>query len=313
MLNFDEFVTDIKSAVEKRYEQDNTEVTVGIQSISKNNDVTLTGLLIHEKDEYIVPNIYLEKFYDEYVNGSDFDSIVSEIIEVHNSNKASDDMRELVKSINDYEKVKNSIVTRVVNAERNAELLAQVPHKEILDLAVTYHILVEAIGDGIGSIRVTNGLLNEWGVTLNELDKTARKNDKRLRNYQVQDMVDFLKKMLTDRGMPQELADSYCKKNISPDAYSLKLIFTEDKTFGASVILHKEFFRKIANECGMDLYVIPSSVHEILVLPIDGKKESWEYRELIEEVNRNEVDEQDYLSNTLYMYSKATKEITIAD
>ncbi len=311
MINFDEFANELMDAINAIFEDEGAGKTVEIREITKNNNVTLKGLTIHEENSNVSPNIYLEGFYKDYLAGASLDTIADKVIGIFESNKAPKEMQGIADMLCNFDCVKDSIVTRLVNTERNGEALVNMPHSEFLDLTVVYCVNLESVNGGVsGSVKVTNDLMSHWGITIEELDAIARKNDIINCQYYYQSLDEFIMKMMMNSGLSEEEAAEYIEQCGSPVPFNI--LRNKDSIYGATALLHSEILERFSDECGGDLYIIPSSVHELLVLPVDTSHPVEEYQYLIEEVNENEVSEEEFLSNSLYLYSRDAKEVSIA-
>ena len=117
------------------------EATVSIHDVTKNNGVVLTGLTFSKKDVNISPTIYLEDFYKEYQEGKSMEGILEEIKEIYYGSRMENSIN--MDFFTDYEKAKKNIVYKLINYEKNKELLKEIPHKKFLDLAIVFYYLVD--------------------------------------------------------------------------------------------------------------------------------------------------------------------------
>ena len=291
MMNFDEFkayvVDNIKSYLPSDYE--NAQVTLNI--VTKNSDVELSGINIRKEDSNISPNIYLESFYEKYSKGEDIEDILTEISEIRVRHEAGIDVD--VSVISDYEKAKDLFKCRVVNAESSQQYLSDKPHIIKEDLAIMY--TVDLGSDHTGgrmSAPITNQLLEGYGVTLKELHKVAMDNTKT--DFSFKSMKEVMMEM-----MGESVAD------MIPDMDPQMFVLTnEDKTFGAVNIFNRKAMDEIATKLGGDFVVLPSSVHEVICLPInkDQPFNQKDLEEMIRDVNATQVAPSDQLSNYPYQY-----------
>ena len=136
-----------------------------------------------------------EAFFEEYDKGMDFSEVLSRVTEV--ATAALDQMPEVnVSELTDYEQMKDKLCMEVVAADRNADLLAKVPHQEIEDMAVVYRFVMESSDEGRASILVTNDLLDKMGVTPEQLHADALENAPEMRPPVIKGMTEILKEMM---------------------------------------------------------------------------------------------------------------------
>ena len=191
-----------------------------------------------------------------------------------------------------FERVKELIVPRLVNKEQNSEQLTERPYSVLADLAVTYHIM---LFNGNASTPVTNNFMKEWGIKTEELHETAIRNMLRLFPS-------------TFRGMSvvvNELHPGYMDV-LAPEDEALFVLSNSGKMFGAAAILDNKFLRGIAERMGKELYVLPSSIHELLVVTPNVEKNLDELKEMVTSTNASTLDPEERLSDHVYRYNIET-------
>ena len=281
---------------------------IQLNTILKNNSITMDGVVILKDGAKITPNIYLEEYYLLYEEGKGMDEIVSELIHVY-----FDKVRERsdVDIQFTYEAMKSQIIYRVVNEEKNKELLADCPHIDFLDLAVTFHCLVQDEMDSIGTIRITNEHLKLWQVTTAELYEHAKKNTPKLMPPLLRKMEEVLREILTQENLSIneeqiqiELQRLDEESQVPEDERADMYILSNTKGInGASCLLYPDIIRNFSRLLHCDIFILPSSIHEIILLPaIDAyKKEQLE--EMVSDINRTQVPYEEILSDHIYYYS----------
>ena len=167
-----EFSDALKSILEKRMEDSEIEV----REVEKNNGVLLTGIAIRRKGSPIAPNIYVNRLFEEYQDGMELQEIAGEIERIYQSEKEPDLQDFHVEDLVDFEKTKGLICFKLVNVERNKKRLETMPHRTFLDLAVIYDVRVVNLAGAVGSVAVTNSMIQGWGVTEEQLYKLALQN-----------------------------------------------------------------------------------------------------------------------------------------
>ena len=139
-MEYREFLENVRKEVESRYDSN---VSVTLNHVMKNNGTELDGITIMEKDKNIAPTIYINSFYDRYREGVSLKAVVSEIIRIYNQNKNSININ--ADYFENYENVRKTIVYKLVNYQKNKKLLEDVPYKRVLDLAVVFYCLIEHV------------------------------------------------------------------------------------------------------------------------------------------------------------------------
>lgn len=296
-MNFEEFKREIADEMKQRLEHGE----VKVQNIVKNNGVNLTALVIMSPNTNISPTIYLEPYFKE-MHDKSFLQIADEIWNVYLRNRNFHEVD--VSQFIDWKKAKDRITVKLINDAENQELLKNMPHEKYLDLAVVYYYLVDISGGGAGTILINNFHLELWGIEKEELHSVAVSNYKKLYRIERESMRNILISFLKD-AMVED--DSFM------DDMGMKMYVMTNhlKLYGATAMLFPEELKRIADEWGCDLYILPSSVHEVIVLP-DLKEEVETLREMVCDVNKNQVDKVERLSNSVYHYIRESDLIELA-
>lgn len=276
-----------------------TDVNIEIHNVVKNNSFELEGMVIIENGKNISPNFYLQLYYQEYLHGVCIEDIVAQMLkrydELQNEDFSSFSM--------DIGNCMDKIVCRLVSYEKNSKLLEDIPHIRFLDLAIIFYCLVTESEDGIGSIRISNKIMEEWKMTVSMLYQVAICNTERLFPKVFCSLQSMLESML-ESGTKEMSEVFYDAGSYSLQNMKEPFILTNRKGInGAAVILYPDCLKEIGKMAGDDLYIIPSSIHELLIVPDDRQTHPEELRRMIKEVNINCVAAEEVLSNMVYKYS----------
>lgn len=308
-MNYCEFQSYICDCVKKRLGED---YKISIYSVLKNNSLEMDALMIQSKTENICPTIYLEKYYGDYCDGSTIDEIVDAILVLYES--AREETPSMDMNYFAFEDVKSHIYFRLINDKKNKQLLQNVPHKKYLDLAITFHCLVEAEQEGIKSFMITNHLMELWNVAVDELYQLAKENTPRLFPIKLNTMEEVLESLLygpktyenLDNVEDQKIGTSSMSKTLEDTSTNIDmtlLVATNQMgTNGAAVIFYPDFLAKTAKKYQRNLILLPSSIHEFLILPEDEDCCEDYLTNMVLEVNRTEVATEDILSDHIYVY-----------
>ena len=197
-----------------------------------------------------------------------------------------------------------------VNAERNAGLLKEVPYQAREDLALIYKVMVGNNADGFSSITVTNEHMEMWGVTASQLHELAMVNTKEILPISITSMQEVMREMFSVDGMPDDLANAMFDE--MPLNQQMFIITNEARIQGAATMFYEDALSGLADQMGTDLYILPSSVHELIAVSTDmGTPENL--AEMVKEVNGTQVALEEQLSDHVYKYDAASKQITLAD
>ena len=243
----------------------------------------------------VTPTIYLDEFYVEYVEQRKaLDEIADQIIGLYKKYRVLDDVD--VSFVQDWDKVKERIVYRLINKEQNKKLLKQVPHEEIFDLAKVFYVAF----DRESFMMINHGFCKKWNVTREDLVKVAEQNTPRLFPVHIMMPEDVIRKIFDIE--ETETVFSSIPMNFITNQYSL---------YGAGAILYPEVLSELAEKLNSDLYLFPSSIHEMGVILANEDNNPKRLIDIVREVNKSTVDKEDYLGDNIYLYKKDTGELSM--
>ncbi len=274
---------------------------ISIRQVPKNNGVKLNGLLISRDGDTIIPTIYLDDFYYDYLQGQSLNDITKEVLEIYYRSKPKQDLD--ISYFDDYEQVKDKICLKIISYSRNKKFLKEVPHRKFLDLAVVYYCSMENSILGDGAILVYNAQMNTWNVTEEILYAQAVKNTEALYPAICENIISVLNRLHELKyGDPMPLTE-----DMQEQEADMWILTNSKNCFGASVILYPNVLKNIAeNVIKDDMYVIPSSIHELILIKASAASDKQFLKDMIFNVNSADVDAGDVLSDMLYFYSKKT-------
>lgn len=275
---------------------------ITINHVIKNNGCEMDGLVIMEKGKDIAPTIYLDSFYELYTNGENIKNIIRQIEVIYEQNK--NNVTFDVNILKHFDTIKDKIVYKVVNYRSNEKLLEQVPHKRILDLAVVFYCLLDNEYGRSATALIYNNNLKNWNVTIDDVYKAALKNTPDLLHSKISSMAALFEKC----GVNVNGEEVDLKDYVPSDMYVLT---NESKLNGAACILYENVLYDFAQKLGADLYILPSSVHEVILLPKLSMLEKDELVNMVKEVNTEGVAADEVLSDHVYEYNRTERLITM--
>lgn len=310
MKSYSEFMEYIKENVTDYLPERFEEAEISIQQVVKNNDVVLDGLSIRNPDSNLSPNIYLNPLYEQYQKGRNLDELVSSIADTYIENMEPIENRTFqvqIEDIKNYEVVKEEIFPRLVNLEKNTIRLQNVPYTQREDLAITYHVKVSGNRDSISSLMITNELMEVYGVTKEELYTKAMENMERLSPTVFLPLGEMVIDVMTEdfgrnEGVSQEEAKEYVKDMIPTGGPNVYCLTNQYKMNGAVGIMSERIQQMVADRVGGDYYVLPSSVHEVLIVPQSAGMDPEELTDMVNTVNEGCVMQDEILSDHVYQY-----------
>lgn len=312
-MKFEQFIVKITSLVAKKL-GDNYEVHS--HEMIKNNHTLLNSIMISRVEDNVRPNIYLENYYDEYCEGKDLEDLANEIIDVYFRAKEKQSFD--VDNIYDFDEYKERIFYRIVHFEKNKEQLEKIPYKRYLDFAITYHCMLSNNQNILQSFVVSKDLLRYWNITEEELHCYAKINTPKMFPPKLETMdalfenIMYGKKKKIDENEKLSYDDAVqeciLKLEASP-AEPMYVISNSIGTNGASAILYPKYIDALANTLQSNLFLLPSSIHEFIVIP-EGDYEIQALEDMVTEVNETRVQPEEVLSNRVYFYDWTERKIS---
>lgn len=304
MLKYDEF----KSRVEKEFLSYMSEkyqnMKLEIRSVEKVNQ-RLDGLTLKSQESMVSPTMNLNAMYDSYLKNEDFQETLADAAKLM---EGAFEEKDRVATLN-FDDAKNNIVFQFINTAQNEKMLKDMPHREFQDLSLIYRWIVKMDQEGIQSTMIHNSLAKQLGFKEEELFKLAEENTRRILPPKISNMNDMLREMLRSRGMEEEMIERMMPE--IPEDNTMWVITNSRGINGAVSMFYEDKLHELAEEVGSDLYILPSSVHEVIAVP-DSLGDPNELAQMVTEVNMGQVAVNERLSNQIYFYDKDARELTLA-
>lgn len=285
-MDYQQFVC----AVERKVKQHMTEgMTACVQSTTKNNGRRRVGIMVSETGSNVSPTIYLEEYFEQFQKHHSIDKVVENILRLYREVRVEHTWE--TSMLQSFSKTRKKIVYKLIHAEENAELLKTIPYMLYLDLAVVFYILLDVSDSGTATILITNEMMKKWKLQKEVLCAVAHQNTKKLLQPKFQTMRSVVAELLGGEKTAGEEDFMYVLTN-------------EIRSFGAACILYDKVLEDIGNQLGENYYVLPSSVHEVIVVPESKSPNRMDLEEMIEEINDTQVEEEEILSYRAYYFSR---------
>ena len=282
-MDYNEFKEKIKENLKIYMPADYEAVFSKILKANERKDgITIVSKNTNQK-ETCIPVMYINDIFHKVNNYSDDDVkqiAITIVMKLFNFKESK------YKVTFDPEK----IIFRVINTERNKEFLKNVPHRDFLDLSIIYVQVINNSNESLDTCTITNEMIEAGNITEDFLYRMAKNN--------------------TDKELGTLIKAPYDDEEYINDYDVTYIISNKNMINGAYKIFDIDSLDKMADELNSDLIIIPSSVHEILVTRYEDSKAKF-YSDLVIDTNANILDNRDYLSDSLYIYNKDNKEISI--
>ena len=294
-MNYNEFIETVKKNLSEKL---NSSYEIVIKKVVKNNDVYRYGISAFSKakgeDRKVSRIIYLEDFYEEYrcEQNQNLEDIVNELCLIL-TDFALPEFNEA--DYTDINKVKDRIIFELVNYEKNEKRLIDRPFIKIMDLAIIFAFVATDLGKDFGVVHITNEIAGRFGLTVDEIWDIAKKNTPKLLKADIKPISSFI---------PSD--------SVYDEEEEMYVLCNRKKTSGAGVILYDKILEKLSLELESDLYILPSSIHETIIIKADDNKDVSALKEMVRNINNTVVSAEDILSDRVYHYVRKSKELKIA-
>lgn len=316
-MEYKEFLNVIEDGV-RNYTRSDSRVM--INHVIKNNGQELDGLVIMEHGQSIAPAIYVNDYYKQHKGGRSTDDIIDEIFDRYYECQNSFEFGDVdIEEFKSYANIRKNVVYRLVNYEKNKKLLGEVPHEKIMDLAMVFYCYYGTNNGVSGSVLIKNIHMRMWRTDMQTLLADAVSNTPKLLPSIVKPMSSMLHDIaglapdgfdapgVGDFGSFVEDYDMVVT-NKNADMY---IVTNKIMLNGASVMMYDGTLSALAEEIDMDLYVLPSSIHELIVIPARPEFDVSVLKDMVCTINLEEVDADEVLSDSVYYYSRNDNEIRI--
>ena len=308
-MDFEEFREKLmEDLAQDLYENTGAEYTVEPTSVNKLQNAGYEGIVIRPEDAAVGINIDAQSLFKDYENGKPYEEVFSDAYRMiadgfdHQPNFN-------IEEFSNYDAMKEKLAIQVVSTERNAEMLEKIPHKEVEDMSLVCRFIVGDTAFGQGSILVNNDMLQNYGITSDQLFADAAKYAPELRPSEIMSIADVLAQMM---GIDVSELNDQMGVPGNPDI-PMYVASTHDKSNGAGIIAYPGFMEMAAEKIGGDFFVLPSSVHEVILVPDNGTGDFHELEAMVQEVNATQVDPKDQLSDKVYHYDSKDKVFELAE
>ncbi len=307
----DDYRNFVSCITERVAEKAGPDYQVSGRRILKNNSVTLDSVTILQNGRVVSPSFYLDDYYDAYREGMPSDVIADRILDQYRS--CMKDVDDDVVGDFSFDAMKNRIVFKLINYEMNKQLLEDTPHIRYLDLAVIFCCLVKVDKCGMGTIRITNEHCRSWGVGVEELKRCAFENVPYIMPFSFKNIFCLLAEILLDetdlssgtahdREVIKDIIQSLESDQSRRKGNSIYVLTTPNRINGAACLLYDGLLEQIKERLGSGFFILPSSVHEVIIVPDCEENGRAIFENMVPEVNREQVPVCDILSDRVYHY-----------
>lgn len=313
MNEIHEFACTLKSGVEAVL----PDCTVRINDVRKNNGHVRTGLVIAKEANDLAPTIYINGLYRLYQDGVSESQLVQKVMDAYEEAYIND-TTPIQNTLSSFDKAKDRLFIKLINEEKNREMLQDIPHRMVQDLAVVYALHLKDEFDFSGTVTVTNTLLQMWGIDEETLYTQAMLNTPKVNPAILCPLQEMMESLLPTaqflNAPPMDISeydfDGFTMKIDSGNNMPLYIVTNQAKLFGAASLLLPHVMEKMGEFLG-SFYILPSSIHESIVVPASCDMEASELIDMVRQVNETNVDPEEILSDNIYYYDNDEKSFAV--
>lgn len=293
----------IKDYLPEKYQNVDCKVT----EQQKNNGKILTGILLEMPEQKIAPVVYMESFYDQVRKGEPMDQVMGHIADVCKQALSVQELPENLDFTN-YDSVKDYLAVQIINTKANQRMLYQVPHKEMEDLSIICRIeFPSPDGEGIGSVKVTHDLIKEWNICPEEVYEKAVENTIKRQPPVLMSMEEIAVEMMGLSAQTRNLLQLEEGEEFPKDM--MYVLSNARRLNGSTVLAYPSLQKKLEAVFPQGCYLLPSSLHEMIIIPKDLGMEPKEMGAMVREINQQEVAREEVLSDRVYEFDKESRQL----
>lgn len=298
-MEYREFMEQIKKDLPERLSGTLEGAVVNTTQVDKLQGRSYEGLSIVPEGSMIGLTMDLQPYFQMLNDGMPYENIVEQIADRASGTYAA---RPAVtaESIGSYEAMKDKLMIQLIGREGNEGMLRTIPHHSIEDMEIVYRLRVQDTEMGLASALVTNSMLGHYGITAEQLRQDAFASAVSHTPFEIKTMAEVLNELMGAEIIPQDELPMYVASN-------------KERIHGAGVIAYPEFMEEAAKRLGGDFYVLPSSIHEVILIPDTPDVSVLELQGIVQSVNVEQVAPEERLSNHIYHYDSKEKLFDRAD
>ena len=299
-MTYQEFIKELMTILSEELPQG---AVPQLSRVLKNNGLWLDCLTISSADSHISPAVYPAQYYEKNPEESSPRETAEEILNLYHKQRLGSLFDFTIFA--DLPRIRERIVFRLIHYGKNRELLETIPHIPYLDLAIIFYVLLPGANDSsAATVLIRNEHLKPWKIRTSELLELAMTNTPRLLEKDLIEMDDMIREVF-----PSPETETYLKEKEEAHTPPLYILTNRQRLFGSCCLLYRDLLEDFAEKCGSDLFVLPSSVHEVLLMPVNDQFTKDVLSQMVHQVNQTHVSREEFLSDHAYYYSLKEKKL----
>lgn len=303
-MEYQEFLYAVEGELNQRLKEGEK---ASVYTAVKNNGKEKKGVMIERKGSNAAPTIYLEGFFVRFQRGESMEKLVREIMTFYETVRVEQIWDPT--QFEHYSEVSDRIVFKLVHKMKNKKLLKEVPYVDVLDLAIVFYVLLDLDRNGMACIQISNEHLEKWGISRDELFTVAVKNVKKVLPAEFFTMQHAIGQML-DVTQEQE-AENLLREVRSEKKDVMYVLTNSSRNYGAACMIYPHVLEMIGDMLKEDFYILPSSVHEVIIVPESKGLDPDEMDAMVDEINETQVEPEEVLSSHAYFYQRKGRRLML--
>ncbi len=294
-----EFANEIKARLEDMFPG----AEFNVAEVTKNNDEIMIGLSVKNSVNDYTPQVYLNDFYEKFKAGKKTIEEIALIVQQVFDSQNSEPWTVInVNTLREWKTLKSKLIIKLVGMENNKEYLKDAIYKKVCDnLAAVVFILFDKKEDGLITSKLTKEQFETLDISMSEVIETAIANTEKILPVKIKKMSELLSEQMG--------CDIF---ELPPEEDIMYVMSNSIMVNGAATLIYPNVLRDFCVEHGLErVIILPSSIHETILVFPNTMMEDDELKCLVTEVNGEVVKNQDVLSNDVYVYTVEDDEIHV--
>lgn len=306
-MDYQEFLEAIQERILEFFPKGYEQAQVLIHQVMKNNDTALDAVIIRNEQDTVTPQIYLSDLFAKHQMGMSMDEVLKTIADTYMEHH-NPPIFNTAEQIQNYEHMKDLLRVQLINKESNGERLSHTPHwdMENTDLTAVLRIYLPSPQTDMATILVTDKLVSTWGQEPDALYQQALANTIEQNPPKIDSLINIIYSLQEESNAWQEIP------NFTMEPYEQYVLSNSSNYFGASVLLYPEVLKQLSQNTNSNLFILPSSIHELILMRDNGDMDAAELQAMVASVNKTELVPEDILSDEVYYYDKNEQTLTMA-
>lgn len=251
-------------------------------------------------DAYEVYSVHVDEVYKAYHEGAKLNAIVNyisnDVLHAKNYN-----IYDKTKTLIDYDTAKSRLFVRLLNCDRNSDILKNVVHKTLGDIALTVCAIVDN-RENLISTKILKSMVEKWRKTETDIFNEALENTYRATPPRIYKWEGVL------------CDESYAGESFMNDedvcdldkSFSGNILSTTRKTNGAVAVFLPGVAEKISELLDSDFYMLFTSIHEVMIHSTGSGVDLKDLKLVLQDTLREAIPSSDYLTEKIYKYNRRT-------